>query len=135
MKYKFELNNDIVVLSYKDKKLECKTNVKLLSEMQKLSAKARIKMIQDYAKEGQSIKDLTIVKKENGKTFYDDSNRQELENIYQQEMALEFFDNVCKENFKLSLLELIADIGLETEEEGEKFSSDLVNYLSGKIPR
>lgn len=135
MKYKFELNNDIVVLSYKDKKLECKTNVKLLSEMQKLSAKARIKMIQDYAKEGQSIKDLTIVKKENGKTFYDDSNRQELENIYQQEMALEFFDNVCKENFKLSLLELITDIGLETEEEGEKFSSDLVNYLSGKIPR
>ena len=103
MKYKFELNNDIVVLSYKDKKLECKTNVKLLSEMQKLSAKARIKMIQDYAKEGQSIKDLTIVKKENGKTFYDDSNRQELENIYQQEMALEFFDNVCKEHFKLSL--------------------------------
>ena len=60
MKYEFiKINDDVNKLKYKDKEFEFKTNVKLISEMQGLIAEARIQMIQDFAKKGQSIKDLT----------------------------------------------------------------------------
>lgn len=135
MKYKFSVDEDIVTLTYKDKKYEFKTSVKLISEMQGLVMKARIKMIQDFAKEGQSIKDLTIETKKDGKTYYDNSNKIELEKIYQEQATLEYFNNKCIEIFNMDLAELMIDIGLETEEEGSKFSNDFMSYLSGNIPR
>ena len=135
MKYEFiKINDDINKLNYKDKEFEFKTNVKLISEMQGLIAEARIQMIQDFAKKGQSIKDLTIEVKKDGKTYYDNSNKQELENIYNEKLTLEFFNNKCIELFKMDLVELMTDIGLETEEETTKFASELVNHLSGKTP-
>jgi hypothetical protein len=135
MKYEFiKITDDVNKLKYKDKEFEFKTNVKLISEMQGLIAEARIQMIQDFAKKGQSIKDLTIEVKKDGKTYYDNSNKQELENVYNEKLTLEFFNNKCKELFKMDLVELMNDIGLETEEETTKFASELVNYLSGKTP-
>jgi hypothetical protein len=135
MKYEFiKINDDVNKLKYKDKEFEFKTNVKLISEMQGLIAEARIQMIQDFAKKGQSIKDLTIEVKKDGKTYYDNSNKQELENIYNEKLTLEFFNNKCIELFKMDLVELMNDIGLETEEETTKFASELVNHLSGKTP-
>jgi ribosomal protein L24E len=135
MKYEFiKITDDVNKLKYKDKEFEFKTNVKLISEMQGLIAEARIQMIQDFAKKGQSIKDLTIEVKKDGKTYYDNSNKQELENIYNEKLTLEFFNNKCKELFKMDLVELMNDVGLETEEETTKFASELVNYLSGKTP-
>ena len=101
--------------------------------MQKLVMKSRIKMIQDFAKDGISIKDLTIEIKKDGKTYYDNSNKIELEKVYQEQEYLLFFDEKCQEIFDMDLQELIADIGL-TEEETEKFGKDLMNHLSGKTP-
>jgi hypothetical protein len=40
----------------------------------------------------------------------------------------------CKEIFDMGLADLIQDVGLETEEESNKFASDLVYHLSGKTP-
>lgn len=135
MKYKFEkISDDETKLSYKDKEFTFKTNVKLISEMQGLIAEARIKMIQDFAAAGKSVKDLVIEKKENGKTYYDNSNKQELENIYNEKVTLEFFNKKCIELFKMDLIELMQDIGLETEEETTQFATELVNNLSNKIP-
>ena len=91
MKYEFiKVDEDTSKLKYKDKEFIIKRNIKLVSEMQGLAMKARVKMIQDFAKEGQSIKDLTIEKKVNGKTYYDNSNKEELENIYQEQITLEY---------------------------------------------
>lgn len=135
MKYKFEAKDDVVTLSYKDKEFKFKTTVKLISELQKISAKAEKKMIMDCVSNGQSVKDLTIEVKKDGKTYYDNSNREELKQIYTNELTLEFFNEKCIEFFKMDMLELIDDIGLETEEEGEQFTVELVQYLSGKFPR
>lgn len=135
MKYKFKAEDDIVKLSYKDKEFEFKVNVKLISEMQKIVMQARKKMLFDFSAEGQSIKNLTIETKKDGKTYYDNSNKVELEKIYQEEATLEFFNKKCNEIFKMDLAELINDIGLSTEEDGSKFSEELIAYMSGKFPR
>jgi hypothetical protein len=136
MKYEFiKITDDVNKLKYKDKEFEFKTNVKLISEMQGLVAEARIQMIQDFAKKGQSIKDLTIEVKKDGKTYYDNTNKVELEKIYQEKITLEFFNKKCEEIFGMDIAGLMQDIGLTTEEEGSKFSNDLISYLSGNIPR
>lgn len=135
MKYEFiRLDDDNIILKYKDKEFNFKINVKLISEMQQIVMKSRIKMIQDFAKNGLSIKDLTIEVKKDGKTYYDNSNKLELEQVYQEQEYLAFFDEKCIELFGMDLNTLIADIGLTEEQETEKFGKDLMSNLSGKTP-
>lgn len=136
MKYQFiKVDEDTTKLKYKDKEFEIKRNVKLVSEIQALVMKARVKMIQDFAKQGISVKDLTIETKKDGKTYYDNSNKAELEKIYQEEITLEYFNNKYQELFGMDMVELLQDIGLDTEEEVSKFSEELVQHLNGIIPR
>ena len=136
MKYEFiKVDEDTTKLKYKDKEFEIKRNVKLVSEIQSLVMKARVKMIQDFAKQGISIKDLTIETKKDGKTYYDNSNKAELEKIYQEQATLEYFNNKYQELFGMDMSGIIQDIGLEKEDEVSKFSEELVQCLNGSIPR
>ena len=134
MKYKFEkISEDKYKLSYKDKEFEFKCNVKMMSELQNIVAQARIQMIQDYAKSGRSIKELVIEEKKDGKTYYDNTNKDELEKIYNEKLTLEYFDSKCNEIFGMNLVDLMQDIGV-SDNEAEKFATELTSYLSGKIP-
>ena len=136
MKYQFiKVDEDTTKLKYKDKEFEIKRDVKLVSEIQALVMKARVKMIQDFAKQGLSVKDLTIETKKDGKTYYDNSNKAELEKIYQEEVTLEYFNNKYQELFGMDMTGIIQDIGLEKEDEVSKFSEELVQCLNGSIPR
>lgn len=135
MKYNFSCENDDVTLKYKDKEFTFKRDVKLISELQGLVMEARQRMIEDYAEKGKSIKSLTIETKKDGKTYYDNSNKNELEKIYQEKITLEFYNNKCIELFGMDLTNLMQDIGLTTEDEGSKFANDLLTNLSGNIPR
>lgn len=134
MKYEFiRLDEDNIKLKYKDKEFTFKVNVKLISEMQKVVMESRIKLIEDLAEKGKSVKNLTIEIKKDGKTYYDSSNKQELEQIYQEQEYLKFFDNKCQEIFNMDLQSLIDDIGLN-DEEAEIFGKELTKNLSGKTP-
>ena len=135
MKYKFTCENDDITLKYKDKEFTFKRDVKLISQLQGLVMEARQRMIEDYAEKGKSIKSLTIETKKDGKTYYDNSNKNELEKIYQEKITLEFYNNKCTELFNMDLPTLMQDMGLATEEEGSKFANDFLTYLSGNIPR
>ena len=135
MKYNFSCENDDVTLKYKDKSFTFKRDVKLISELQGLVMEARQRMIEDYAEKGKSIKSLTIETKKDGKTYYDNSNKNELEKIYQEKVTIEFYNNKCIELFGMDLTNLMQDIGLTTEDEGSKFANDLLTNLSGNIPR
>ena len=135
MKYNFNCENDDVTLKYKDKSFTFKRDVKLISELQGLVMEARQRMIEDYAEKGKSIKSLTIETKKDGKTYYDNSNKNELEKIYQEKVTIEFYNNKCIELFGMDLTNLMQDIGLATEDEGSKFANDLLANLSGNIPR
>ena len=93
-------------------------------------------MIKELSNQGISLKDLVIEKHEGNKTFYDNTNKEELEQAYQNEATLDFFDNKCKELFGMDLTSLINDIGLEEETEISGFSETFVNILTGNtIPK
>lgn len=133
MKYEFiKIDNDNYKLKYKEKEFEFKKDVALMNEFQGLNAKARNKLIIDLAKEGLTTKDLTIKKEENGKIYYDNTNIKEMEKNYLNMESLNMFDRITNKYFKMSLLELIEDIGINDENEVEEFSTKLIKVLTGK---
>lgn len=135
MKYQIIKNDlDDYTLKYKDKEYNYKSDVELTSKLQNAPKKARIKMLKELADEGISLKKFTIEEKKDGKTYFDNTNKNELENTYIGEAMLEVIDEVCKKNFNLTFGELLVDIGLTTQEEQERFSSELGASLMGKFP-
>lgn len=133
MKYKFEkVTEDNYKLIYKEKEFALKSSVRVISELQSLVVNARKQMITELAKNGSSIKNLTIETKENGKTYYDNSNAKELEKIYQEEATMNYFNDKCLELFDMDLQSLLSDIGLENADEVQHFTTDLITCLSGK---
>lgn len=135
MKYQIIKNDlDDYSLSYKDKVFNYKSDVELTSKLQEAPKKARIKMLTDLANEGVSLKKFTIEEKKDGKTYLDNTNKNELEKTYIGEAMLEVIDNTCKKVFDMTFSELILDVGLDTQEEQDKFASELGSSLMGKFP-
>ena len=133
MKYKFErIDSDTTKLSYKGKEFEIKRDVDLTKKLQSLYMKARTKMMVDLSKEGISKKDLVIERKENGKTYYDNSNITEIENSYIQMASLDLYNDISKKYTNMELQELMEDIGL-TEEEAEQFGAGFSKALQGDV--
>lgn len=133
-KYEFIKNGiDDYTLKYKDKEINFKSNVDVVNRLQNSIASARLKMIKDLSKEGISLKDLTIEKKENGKTYYDNTNKDELEKAYTQQEQSKVFMEIIKELFGMDITELFLDIGLATEEESGQFSEEFGQILVGQF--
>lgn len=131
MKYEFKkIDDDNTELSYKDKKYTLKKDIALMKDLQSINAKAKTKMMIELSKQGISKKDLVIEKKENNKTYYDDSNIREIEEQFVQEISLEIFDNICKRYFDMGLVDLVMDIGLD-EKDTEKFGVELISNIVG----
>ena len=125
---------DDYTLKYKDKELKFHSDLSIIKDMQSIAKRARLKMIKELSKEGISLKEFVIEKKENGKTYLDNSNKAELERTYINEETATVFNEIIQKQFKMDLMELITDIGLETEEDVEKFSTELSSALVGKTP-
>lgn len=131
MKYKFEkIDSDTTKLSYKEKEFEIKRDVDLTRKLQGLYMKARTKMMLDLAKEGITKKDLVIEKKENGKTYYDNSNLTDLEQSYLHMTSLDLYNEISKKYTGLELQELMEDIGID-ESEAEAFGMEFSKALQG----
>ena len=134
MKYEIIKNGtDDYTLKYKDKQFNFKTDLKIMSKMQGANKTARTKLVMDLTKQGISMKDLTITKKENGKTYLDNSNKVELEKAYMDEETANVFSEICQEKFGMDLTTLVMDIDLD-ENEMERFATELVQALNGKTP-
>lgn len=134
MKYEFiQTGTDDIELKYKDKSFKFKRDVNLIREMQNIIKEARLKMIKDLSSQGISLKDLVIERHEGNKTYYDNTNKEEMEQVYQNEATMDFFNNKCMEFFGNDLSGLILDIGLTEEEEITNFSSEFVNILTGNV--
>ena len=135
MKYQIIKNGtDDYILQYKDKSFNYKPDVELMSKLQSAPKKGRLKMLKDLANEGLSLKKFTIEEKKDGKTYYDNTNKNALEQEYIGEAMLEVIDETCKKSFNLSFAELLADIGLDNDAEQEKFSKELGASLMGNTP-
>lgn len=135
MKYEIVKNGiDDYILKYKDKEFSYHADIDLISKIQAASKEAKIEMLKDLAKEGISLKKFTIEEKKDGKTYYDNTNKNELESTYYNNKIMEIINDACQKRFNMSLTELITDIGIENQKDQEKFSSDLGATLTGKFP-
>lgn len=131
-KYEFIKNGvDDYTLKFKDKEIKFNSNVDIVTRLQNTVASAKIKMVKDLSKEGLSIKDLTIEKKENGKTYYDNTNKIEIEKTYTEQEQSKVFMEIIEELFGMNIQQLFVEIGLEEEKEAEEFSEELGKIITG----
>lgn len=131
-KYTFKkIDDDNIEFAYKDKKFTITRDVELQKDIQDVYNQARLKMLTELTKAGLTKQNFTIVKEENGKKYYDNSNLLELENHYVGLASAELFDNFSKRFFDMSFGDLLNDVGLEGEEIN-KFGYDLGQVLRGE---
>jgi hypothetical protein len=133
MKYEFKkINDDLIELSYKDKKFQIVKDVESLIKTQDVYNEARTRMLIDLAKKGISIEDLKIKKEEGNKTFVDESSLHEMENLYINLVQREMFNNASKRYFNMSINELVLDMGLNPSE-AEDFGRRLAMAMAGSV--
>ena len=132
MKYSFnKIDQDTTELSYKDKTFSIKRDIDLQKRIQEAIPKARVLMNVELAKMGLTKKDLVIERHEGNKTYYDNSNIMDAEEQYQAIATMEVFDEILVKYTKMTLNDLIQDIGLDGDEVGV-FGTDLTNAIMGK---
>ena len=133
MKYKFErVDNDTTKLTYKDNEFEIKRDIDLTKKVQGLYAQARMRLMADLTKQGMTRKDLTIERKENGKTYMDNTNATEIENTYVQLAALDLYNDLSTKYTGKDFQALMEDIGL-TDKEAEVFGEEFTKALQGDV--
>lgn len=126
-----KLGLDDYELTYKDKSIRFHSKVGLVNDIQETYKTARVNLIMDLAKKGLTINDLVIEKKVDGKTIYDNSNKDELEKTYiQQEQGI-VFNKAIEEMLGISFTDLIIDIGITTNNQAEEFMTELGKVLVG----
>ena len=138
MEKKYEIvknSKDNYTLKYKDKSFDFKTELSIISEMQGVHKNARVKMIKDLAKDGISLKSLSIEEKKDGKTYVDNTNKEELENAYLEDAMVEFFNNVCQKKFSMDLTELLTDMDIVDDTDAvSNFTTEFITALTGQTP-
>ena len=133
MKYEFiKVDNDIYKLKYGEKEFNVLRDVDIVTQFQNVNNIARRKMIVALAKDGLTTGDLTIVRKVGNKTIYDNRNAIDMEKTFVYEEYNNVIDYASKKYFQKSIVDIMLDIGLETEEEGVKFSKEFMEIIVGK---
>lgn len=126
---------DNYFLEYKDKMLPFHSDVGMVNTLQEAIKNARLRMIKELKEKGMSLSDLTTKKEENGKTIYDNTDRQYIEEVYINEEYQKSLEKIIQDTFNMNYLDLLNDVGIETEEESREFFSELGNCLIGRTPR
>ena len=125
---------DDYILKYKDQEIKFHSTIDIVNELQKVNKRARLKMVLDLKEEGKTINDLVQEVKKDGKTFYDNSGKLEVEQAYIEEEQGIVFQQAIEKMLEKTLLELITEMGLD-EKEIEEFSTEIGGILVGQIPR
>jgi hypothetical protein len=112
------------------KEFEIKKTVELLKELTSATHRSRNRLIKDLAKEGLSKSDLVKETKKDGKTYYDSSSWDELEQSYYEEENQIILSNVVEKITGYDIITLVVEMGL-SEKEIEEFSTELVVALTG----
>lgn len=133
MKYEFIKNGvDDYSLKYKDKEIKFKSDVSIITRMQETIATGKLKMVADLTKKGMTVKDLIIVKKVDGKTYYDNTNKIEVENSYIQTEQGLVFNEILKEKLGMDIQQLQTELDL-TEDDLGKFGEDFAKVITGQL--
>lgn len=133
MKYEIIKNGmDDYTLKYKDKEIQFNSKVEYANDTQNIVKTARLRMVADLTSKGISVKDLVKEEKKDGKTLYDNSNKEYIEEAYINEVQEEILNGIIKKMMDKTFEELVLDIGLEDEQEIIKLGEDLGKVISNQ---
>lgn len=124
---------DDYVLKYKDQEIKFNSNVDIVTELQRAEEIGKQKMIIDLAKQGITVNELVKEVKKDGKTYFDNSNKDEMMKSYINIERGNLFNKAIEKMVGKSLLDLSMEIGIETEEEANKLSLELGEILVGRF--
>lgn len=124
---------DDYVLKYKDQEIKFNSNVDIVTELQRAEEIGKQKMIIDLARQGITINELVKEVKKDGKTYFDNSNKDEMMKSYINIERGNLFNKAIEKMVGKSLLDLSMEIGIETEEEANKLSLELGEILVGRF--
>jgi hypothetical protein len=115
-------------------------SISMATKLQGITAQARLKMFKELTAQGMTKDDL-VVKHDmgNGKVTYDESNYQAFEMEYVREQSAIAIDEIIKECFKMDLMNLFSDMGVDvyatdqkTAKEVEIFTQKFSTIIAGK---
>ena len=134
MKYSFtKIDQDTTELSYKDKKFFIKRDIDLLTKMESLPSRARIRMSKDLAKEGMTFEDLEVKKVVGNKTTIDKTNLMRVEQTYQDMVANEILSEITQKYTHMSFVELLTDIEINISEQGAEERETFIKEFLGAL--
>lgn len=125
---------DDYVLKYKEKELKFKSDIENIERLQSINEKATEELIFRLAEKGKTIQDITVKRIANGKTYYDNSNKNELLNVYKEQIIVNVISDICVSQFNMTLNDLLVDVGLTDEQDVLQFAQDLSSAFAGKFP-
>ena len=137
MKYEFKkVDSDTTLLTYKDKQFEIKKDVELLSKMEELQVRAKRRMIADLAKDGLTVNDFQVERKEGNKTYVDKSNLISLQQDYLDIVSNEILSEIAMKYTNMSLVDLLKDVEINISDLGiseqKKFIQDFLTSIKGE---
>lgn len=121
-------------LHYKDKVLKFKRTVEMGKKLQSIEVEARLEMMKQMTSQGITKNDLIIERIEDGVRKVDESNYIEYEKDAMNMARYNVINAVFKMAFNMDLQELIADIGINENDEASisKLTEQFALIISGK---
>lgn len=121
MKYEIIKNGqDDYTLKYKDKEIKFHSSVEIVSRLQEVNEIAKQQMVLELTKAGLTPNDLVKKKIIDGKTYYDNSAKEEYLSACVNKTSVRLLDEASKKMLGMTINELVNDIGnMSTEETNE----------------
>ena len=134
MKYEIIKNGlDDYSLKYKDKEIRFHSDVETITKMQSINEIAKEEMILSLAERGKTIKDLIKEYKENGKTYQDNSSRDELLKVYIDKTSTKIYNEAVEKCLGITFEKLVSDIELDNEKQQQHLAIEIGEILVGRF--
>ena len=134
MKYEIIKNGqDDYTLKYKDKEIKFHSSVEIVSRLQEVNEIAKQQMILELTKAGLTPNDLVKKKVVDGKTYYDNSAKEEYLSACVNKIAVRLLDEAAKKMLGMTILELVNDIGDLSQQEQNNLTKELGEVAIGRF--
>ena len=134
--YQFQkITDDKYKLIGNEKEFTFTRTVDIAKDLQSIDLIATVKVAEILAERGETYENtkLRIERKEDGKTVIDESNLKMIEEKAKKQASVEVVSKLITKIFNKNVTDLILELGLKDEKDGEKFITEIMNVLLNGI--
>lgn len=135
--YQFKkINDDEYKLISGDKEFTFTRTVDVVRKLQSIDMVATVKVVDILAERGETYENtkLRIERKEGNETIVDESNLRRIETEARKQASIEVVSDLIEKIFGRKLTDLILELGMADEKDGENFITDIMNILLNGLP-